>query len=227
RPGEAGAWCYVAIAGRIDVPEMLGSTATLTRSVLGGISGRALAAGDRLPIAAPRTLEPKLATLDVPWLARKGTAIRVVLGPQADYFAEEAIAAFLAGPWKVTARSDRMASLLDGPRLEHAKGYNIVSDGIAFGAIQVPGEGKPVVLMADRQPTGGYPKIANVIGADLGKLAQLRPSAEISFAAVTIEAAVAARRAEAQALARPMPREPVVRTDLSSEFLLTVNLVGG
>ena len=81
--------------------------------------------------------------------------------------------------------------------------------------------------MADRQPTGGYPKIANVIGADLGKLAQLRPGAEISFAAVMIEEAVAARRAETQALARPIPREPVVRTDLSSEFLLAVNLVDG
>src|SRR5205085_7423788 len=90
RPGDAGAWCYVAVAGRIDVPNMLGSTATHTRSGLGGISGRALAAGDRLPIAGPRTLEPKLATLDAPWLARKGTAIRIVLGPQVDYFTEEA-----------------------------------------------------------------------------------------------------------------------------------------
>ena len=227
RPGEAGAWCYVAVAGRLDVPKTLGSTATHTRSVLGGISGRALAAGDVLPLADPRILEPRLAALDVPWFAREGTAIRVVLGPQDDYFTEAAIAAFLAGPWTVSARSDRMAYLLEGARLAHGKGFNIVSDGIAFGAIQVPGEGLPVVLMADRQPTGGYPKIANVIGVDLGKLAQLRPGARISFAAVTIEQAVAARRAEALALSRPIAREPLVRSEFPSEFLLGVNLVDG
>ncbi len=227
RPGAAGAWCYVAVAGRIRVPKMLGSTATHTRSGLGGISGRALAAGDLLPLAEPRTLEPKLARIDAPWLAREATAIRVVLGPQDDYFTKAAVAAFLAGPWTLSARSDRMAYLLEGERLAHAKGFNIVSDGIAFGAIQVPGDGKPVVLMADRQPTGGYPQIANVIGADLGKLAQLRPGAQISFAAVTIEEAVAARRAEAQTLKRPIVREPLVRTEFPSEFLLGLNLVDG
>src|SRR6266704_2548247 len=190
-------------------------------------SGRALAAGDVLPLAEPRTLEPKLATLDAHWLARAGTTIRVVLGPQDDYFTEAVIAAFLAGPWTLSARSDRMAYLLEGERLAHAKGFNIVSDGIAFGAIQVPGDGQPVVLMADRQPTGGYPKIANVIGADLGKIAQLRPGTQISFAAVTIEEAVAARRAEALALERPIPREPLMRTEFPSEFLLGLNLVDG
>jgi biotin-dependent carboxylase-like uncharacterized protein len=227
RPGDAGAWCYVAIAGRIDVAKTLGSTATHTRSGLGGISGRALAAGDVLPLAEPRTLEPKLATLDAHWLTRQGTTIRIVLGPQDDYFTKTAIAAFLAGPWTLSARSDRMAYLLEGARLAHAKGFNIVSDGIAFGAIQVPGDGKPVVLMADRQPTGGYPKIANVIAADLGKIAQLRPGAQLSFAAVTIEQAVAARRAEALALTRPIAREPLVRTEFPSEFLLALNLVDG
>ena len=227
RPGDAGAWCYVAVAGRIEVQKTLGSTATHTRSGLGGISGRALAAGDVLPLAEPRTLEPKLATLDAPWLAREATAIRVVLGPQDDYFGKAAIAAFLAGPWTLSARSDRMAYLLEGERLAHAKGFNIVSDGVAFGAIQVLGDGKPVVLMADRQPTGGYPKIANVIGVDLGKIAQLRPGAQISFAAVTIEQAVAARRAEALAPTRPIAREPLVRTEFPSEFLLGLNLVDG
>jgi biotin-dependent carboxylase-like uncharacterized protein len=227
RPGDAGAWCYVAVAGRIEVPKMLGSTATHTRSGLGGISGRALAAGDVLPLAEPRTLEPRLATLDAPWLAREGFGVRVVLGPQNDYFSKAAIAAFLAGPWTLSTRSDRMAYLLEGERLAHAKGFNIVSDGIAFGAIQVPGDGEPVVLMADRQPTGGYPKIANVIGADLGKIAQLRPGAQIAFAAVTIEEAVAARRAAAQMLARPIPRAPLVRTEFPSEFLLGLNLVDG
>src|SRR5262249_11535640 len=227
RPGEAGAWCYVAVAGRIEVPKMLGSTATHTRSSLGGLNGRALQTGDVLPVSEPRTIDPQFAKLDASWLDRGGNEIRVVLGPQDDYFDRAAIESFLAGPWTISARSDRMAYLLDGPALAHARGFNIVSDGIAFGAIQVPGDGKPVVLMADRQPTGGYPKIANVIGADLGKLAPLRPGPQVSFVLVTIEAAVAARRAQANALARPIAREPLVRTDFPSEFLLGLNLVDG
>jgi 5-oxoprolinase (ATP-hydrolysing) subunit C len=227
RPGATGAWCYVAVAGCLDIPKVLGSTATHMRSNLGGICGRALRAGDCLPIADARTRDPRFATIIAPWLARGDGAIRVVLGPQDDYFTEQAIRHFLTGAWRVSPRSDRMAYLLEGPRLAHAKGYNIVSDGIAFGAIQVPGEGQPVVLMADRQPTGGYPKIANVIGADLGKLAQLRPGMQIVFVAVSIEEAVAARRPEAALLQREQVLEPLVRTEFPSEFLLGVNLVDG
>jgi allophanate hydrolase subunit 2 len=133
----------------------------------------------------------------------------------------------LQGPWALSNRSDRMAYILEGAPLTHAKGFNIVSDGIAMGAIQVPGNGQPMVLMADRQPTGGYPKIANVIGVDLGRLAQFRPGAAISFQAVTIEEAVTLRRNEVAALAASVLREPLIRTDLSSEFLLATNLVGG
>lgn len=227
RPGPDGAWCYVAVAGRIDVAPTLGSVSTHTRSGLGGLGGRALAAGDVLPVAACRALDMPIATIAAPWLERPGDVIRVLLGPQDDYFAADQIAAFLAGPWTVSGRSDRMAYLLDGPRLTHAKGFNIVSDGIAMGAIQVPGSGQPVVLMADRQPTGGYPKIANVIGADHGRLAQLRPGARVCFRAVTRDEAVAARRADVAALAAPPTLEPLVRTDLPSEFLLNLNLVGG
>jgi biotin-dependent carboxylase-like uncharacterized protein len=225
RPGPAGAWCYVAVAGRIAVPAMLGSVSTHTRSGLGGLEGRALAPGDEVPVREPRTRDH--ARIDAPWLDRPGDEIRVLLGPQDDYFAPDQIAAFLEGPWTVSGRSDRMAYLLDGPRLVHAKGFNIVSDGIAMGAIQVPGSGQPVVLMADRQPTGGYTKIANVIGADLGRLAQLRPGARFRFRAVSRAAAVAARRAEAAALAGPVRLEPLIRTDFPSEFLLGHNLIGG
>ena len=209
------------------MPPALGSVSTHTRSGLGGLDGRALAAGDELPITEPRTLDPAMARIEAPWLDRPGDEIRVLLGPQDDYFAADQIAAFLQGPWTVSGRSDRMAYLLDGPRLVHAKGFNIVSDGIAMGAIQVPGSGQPVVLMADRQPTGGYPKIANVIGADLGRLAQLRPGARFRFRAVSREDAVAARRAEAVALAGPIRLEPLIRTDFPSEFLLERNLISG
>ena len=120
-----------------------------------------------------------------------------------------------------------MAYILEGAPIGHTKGFNIVSDGIAMGAIQVPGNGLPTVLMADRQPTGGYPKIANVIGVDLGRLAQLSPGARLSFQAVDVDAAVSLRRAEATALAAPVVCEPLIRSDFSSEFLLATNLVGG
>jgi biotin-dependent carboxylase-like uncharacterized protein len=227
RAGAAGAWCYLAVGGTLDVAPMLGAVATHVRSGLGGIGGRALAAGDRLTLRDPAPAPLGAAALLAPWLERPGDVIRVILGPQADYFAADQIAAFCAGPWTVSPRSDRMAYLLDGPLLRHARGFNIVSDGIVMGAIQVPGDGKPIVLMADRQVTGGYPKIATVIGADLGRLAQCRPGARLRFAAVAVDDAVAARRAERVALAPPPQTEPVIRKALSSELLLGINLIGG
>lgn len=227
RAGRAGAWCYLAARGRIDVPPVLGSTATHTRSRLGGLDGRALAAGDGLALTETRADLGEPAMLRAPWLDRPPGTIRVVLGPQDDYFAPSEIAAFLDRDWTVTARGDRMACFLDGAPLVHARGHDIVSDGVAPGAIQVPGQGLPIVLMADRQPTGGYPKIATVIGADLGRLAQGQAGTRLRFRAVTVEEAVEARRAEAAVLEPDIGREPVVRTDFSSEFLLGRNLIGG
>ncbi|MCJ2094680.1 biotin-dependent carboxyltransferase family protein [Methylobacterium sp. J-072] len=227
RAGASGAWGYLAVQGRIDVAPVLGSTATHTRSGLGGLDGRGLAAGDRLPIAEPRAGEVSPHRLIVPWLDRNPETIRVVLGPQDDYFAADQIDAFLAGPWTVSPRGDRMACFLDGTPLKHAKGHDIVSDGVAMGAIQVPGNGLPIILMADRQSTGGYPKIATVIGPDLGRLAQAQGGTRLSFRSVTVAEAVAARRAERDALRDPVPRDPVVRTDFASDFLLALNLVDG
>lgn len=227
RAGSTGAWGYLALAGRPDVAPILGSTATHTRSALGGLGGRGLRAGDRIPVVEARPGEGAPQRLLAPWLDRDPGRIRVVLGPQDDYFAPDQIAAFLEGPWTVSPRGDRMACFLNGTPLTHAKGHDIVSDGVAMGAIQVPGNGLPIVLMADRQSTGGYPKIATVIGPDLGRLAQVQGGCRITFAAVSIAEAVAARRAEAQALEGPVPREPVLRTDFPAEFLLGLNLVGG
>ena len=227
RAGDAGAWGYLAVAGRLDVAPVLGSAATHTRSGLGGLDGRGLAAGDRLPVAEGRTLDGAPQRLVAPWLDRDGRVIRVVLGPQDDYFAPDQIEAFLAGPWTVSPRGDRMACFVDGTPLKHAKGHDIVSDGVAMGAIQVPGNGLPIILMADRQSTGGYPKIATVIGPDLGRLAQIRGGARLSFRRVSVEEAVAARRAERDLLREAVPREPVIRTDFASDFLLGLNLVGG
>ena len=227
RAGAKGSWCYLAIAGQLNVPKVLGSHATHTRTGFGGVDGRAIVTGDRLGIEPSGSPAPSPGAIVAPWLDRPISTIRVVLGPQHDYFADDQIAAFLAGPWTASAKGDRMACFLDGPRLTHARGYNIVSDGIALGAIQVPGDGRPIVLMADRQSTGGYPKIATVIGPDLSRLAQARPGTIFRFAAVSIGQAVAARREEAALLARGIVVEPLVRTHLSSEFLLGLNLIDG
>ncbi|RXT51261.1 urea amidolyase [Bosea sp. Tri-44] len=227
RAGQAGAWCYLAVPGGFDVPQVLGSAATHTRTGIGGIEGRGLMIGDRLAIGGASPAEVETGQIIAPLLERPAEAIRVILGPQDDYFAPDQIADFLAGPWTISARGDRMACFLEGPKLSHLLGYNIASDGIAMGAIQVPGEGQPIVLMADRQSTGGYPKIATIIGPDLGRLAQARPGTSLRFHVATHAEAVAARAAEQAFLSAAIPVEPLVRKRFSSEFLLSLNLVDG
>lgn len=115
--------------------------------------------------------------------------LRVVLGPQDDAFTEDGRRTFLSGTYTVTNQSDRMGSRLEGPAVEHVKDGNIISDGISFGAVQIPSEGKPIIMLADRQTTGGYTKIANVITVDLPRITQSKPGDIIRFEAVSIEAA--------------------------------------
>lgn len=223
RAGASGAWCYVAIGARFDAPKALGSLSTHARS---GIGPKPLAAGDALTLSdiAPPPRGPL--ALTAPWLARDDAPIRVMLGPQDDYFPPRAVEALLSAEWRVGARSDRMAYALEGPRLIHARGHDIVSDGAAMGAIQVPGSGIPFVLMADRQPTGGYPKIATAIGADLGRLAQLRPGETLRFRAVDWAEAVAARRELKNRMAAGATLTPLA-AEVSTEALLAANLIGG
>lgn len=227
RAGRSGAWCYLAVAGHLDIAPVLGSVATHSRSCLGGLNGRPIAAGDRLHVHRSRGQVGIPKIIAAPWLDRPPNMIRVILGPQLDYFPQQEIPSFLSGPWIVSAKCDRMAYFLEGPVLRHSRGYNIVSDGIAMGAIQIPGDGFPIVLMADRQPTGGYPKIATVIGPDIGRLAQARPGTAIHFKAISVAEAVEARRTEAAQLARPIRLDPMIRTDFSPEFLLSLNLIDG
>lgn len=223
RAGDWGAWAYLAIGGRFDLPPTLGALATHARS---GLGPKPLAAGDHLGIVDPAPAPVAACALQAPWLAPDAAPIRVMPGPQDDYFSAEALARFLDTPWRLGMRSDRMAYALEGPPVVHARGHDIVSDGAAMGAIQIPGSGAPFVLMADRQPTGGYPKIATVIGADLGRLAQKRPGDIISFQSVTLEEAVAARRALFSALAQG-PQQMALHHDMTTETLLAGNLVGG
>lgn len=228
RPGDRGSWGYVAIDGEIALPKALGSLSTHTRSHLGGFQGRALQAGDTLPVTMRKKAgEWETRVIKAPWLGFSPGIIRVIAGPQHDYFSGEQQAIFETSPWKVSGRSDRMAYQLEGPKLVHLRGFNIVSDGVALGAIQVPGDGQPIVLMADRQPTGGYPKIANVIGADIGRLAQARPGDILRFGFVSVADAVDARRQLQRAMADGPELMPLIRTSFTSEFLLERNLISG
>jgi 5-oxoprolinase (ATP-hydrolysing) subunit C len=227
RAGAEGAWCYLAVGGRFDIAPMLGSNATHTRSALGGLDGRALRAGDLLPVRDAGTCEAGIAMLDAPWLAATRDPIRVILGPQDDYFSRDQIETFCGATWSISTRSDRMAYFLDGATIAPKDALNIVSDGIVMGAIQVLGDGRPMVLMADRQVTGGYPKIATVIGADIGRLAQLRPGAPLRFARTTIDDAVAARRAIDALLHAPLPMTPLSGNLPSTERLFESNLISG
>jgi len=184
---------YVAVAGGIALPPVLGSVATHVRTGLGGIEGRKLKVGDRLPLAQA-TAEGSDRAFDPALLPPRDGTLRVLLGPQDDCFTAAGIATFLSAEYTITREADRMGYRLDGPAIEHAKGYNIVSDGIPLGAVQVPGAGQPIVMLVDRQTTGGYPKIATVIAPDVAALAQLRPGAKVRFRAVTMAEALAARR---------------------------------
>lgn len=223
RAGASGAWCYVAPGARFDLAATLGSLSTHARS---GLGPRPLAAGEALPLADLAPPVDAIQALAGPSLARDDAPIRVMPGPQDDYFSPEALAAFLAAEWRVGARSDRMAYALEGPRIAHARGHDIVSDGAAMGAIQIPGSGAPFVLMADRQPTGGYPKIATVIGADLGRLAQLRPGETLRFRQVDWAEAVAARAALETKMAAGASLSPLA-AEVSTEKLLAANLISG
>jgi biotin-dependent carboxylase-like uncharacterized protein len=224
-----GAVGYLAVEGGFDIAPVLGSQSTYARAGLGGLEGRALRAGDLLPLRQARAElreERMLPSLDLAPPRR----FRVVLGPQDDYFSAQGQRTLLEGTYTVSPASDRMGMRLEGPVLEHsAKGNNIVSDGIAPGSIQVPGNGLPIVLLADRQTTGGYPKIATVISADIPALGRLTPGAKVAFEAVTADAAEAACRVLASRLAA-MAEDivPVRRAAAIDEAaLLGTNLVSG
>lgn len=184
---------YVAVEGGFDIAPVLGSVATDIRGGIGGWQGRALIAGDRLPLRLAQPGERAEVCLDGPLMSPR-PRIRVVKGPQDDHFTDSEVAAFLATEHTVGPSADRMGMRLTGCTIKHSRGFDITSDAIAPGSIQVPGNGQPIVLLADRQTTGGYPKIATVISADLPALARLPVGAKVAFEAVTIEEAEAARR---------------------------------
>jgi biotin-dependent carboxylase-like uncharacterized protein len=206
-----GLRAYLAVGGGLGVPLVLGSRSTLVTARLGGFKGRALAAGDRVPVGAcapaaefaGRCL-PREA---VPVYGHAHT-IRVVMGPQDGAFTDEGIRTFLSERYTLLPQSDRVGCRLAGPRIAHRRGADIVSDGTAFGSVQVSGDGMPIVLMADRGTTGGYTKIATVASVDLSQMAQAAPGDRVSFVRIAVDEAHALLRAARAQFARIAREEP-------------------
>ena len=185
----------VAIAGGVDVPLLYGSRATSPNAMIGGFEGRLLRSGDMLPLAEQLEELGAQCETDPSALFDDGHVFRVVMGPQDDRFTPKALENFFDAEYQISPISNRMGMRLDGKALEHIDNADIPSDGIVTGAIQVPGNGMPIILLADHQTTGGYTKIATVISADLPRLARMMPGQKISFKAVDItEAEDAVRR---------------------------------
>jgi antagonist of KipI len=216
RPGDqvrvgvprSGVYSYLAFAGGLDLPVVLGSRATYVRGRLGGRDGRALRAGDDLAcLAAPAS--PRRRAVDPRAIPDFGAApeIRVVLGPQADRFSGDGLATLLGSTYEVLPQSDRMGARLRGPRIDHVRGHDIISDGIPLGGIQVPGDGQPIVLLVDRQSTGGYTKVATVCSIDIGRLGQVKPGQRLTFRAIDVAEAHRLWREEAAVLERAVTED--------------------
>ncbi|MEM7695859.1 MAG: urea amidolyase [Pseudomonadota bacterium] len=210
--GRSGMWGYLSAAGLSFGEGVLGSNATNVRTGLGATD-----------LTRPFATAPPAPPLFATGFSFDDTPIGVLPGPQTHLF-DAAVRARLEEPFALTQKLDRMGYRLKGPTLT-AHTHDIISDGIVEGAIQVPGNGEPIVLCADRQPTGGYPKIGVVARADLPRLTQLRPGATVRF--VWIDEGEAARRRDQARAALEAAIAPRIRTEFSSEFLADRNLIGG
>ena len=227
--GRQSVCCYLAVDGGIAVPLVLGSASTYVRAGIGGLEGRLLRRGDFVPLAVERAPERIELRLPRPLDAARDQPIRLILGPQHECFTEKAVAALLNAEFRVSKSADRMGMRLEGPLLRHRDGWDIISDAIATGAIQVPGSGQPILLLADHQTTGGYPKIATVVSADLPVVGRRRPGDALRFAAVSItEAEELGREGERQLAELVAALEPVLEgSGINSSALYEDNLISG
>ena len=230
---KAGARAYIAFAGGLDLEEVMGSRSTFLKGGVGGFQGRAIKEGDEIGLRAPCEDLPDLEDRAVPEKLlpplQDHVTVRFTYGPQDDLFSAAGKRTFAASEYTLSDKSDRMGFRLDGPAVERAAGSdgNIISDGICFGAIQIT-NGQPIVMMADRQTTGGYPKLGCVITADLPLLAQLKAGDKVRFQPVSAAAAQAEYRRQQQALAKlekrfAVPVEPQEALPLSGRFWVTVD----
>jgi len=185
---QSGARCYLAVRGGIDVPLVLGSAST---HVLTGLGGRALQAGDELGVGEGAVRRARTAAVVPPELSH-GT-LRVTAGPQAEWFPED----WYGASYQVTEESNRMGLRLHGPAIPSPSGH-MLTEGAPLGAMQIPPDGQPIILLVEHQTTGGYPKPANVISADLSRVGQLRPRDTVRFERVSIDHALDLLRAQEQ-----------------------------
>lgn len=199
-----GCRAYLAVRGGISVPPVLGSRATFLRAGIGGFGGRALLTADLVPFGKAGTEEtaqrifPAHLVPDYP----EEIKLRVLPGPQDDLFEAEGVRTFFNAVYTVTPRNDRMGYCLDGPPIRHRDGADIISDALCAGAVQVPGDGLPLVMTADHQTTGGYAKIGTVIGPDLNRLVQARQGTQVRFARCSDSEAVRVLRMQEELLER-------------------------
>jgi biotin-dependent carboxylase-like uncharacterized protein len=199
---RSGARCYLCVQGGIAVEPLLGSASTHVLSGLGGFEGRALRRGDVLRIG-PGAGPFRKRSIDAQALGRLSPRklLRVTSGPQSDWFPESSQRAFYAGAYRVTEESNRMGLRLQGASVAAESGREMITEGVPLGAVQVPAGGQPIILFVEQQTTGGYPKIANVICADLHSVGQLRPRDEIRFEPVEFETAQSLLREQETLLA--------------------------
>src|SRR5665648_891564 len=188
-----GCRSYLLVAGGIDVPIILGSKSTYVRGKIGGLKGRPLRKADIISIGKPNQelqniIGRKAASIDIPDYHEENE-IRVMLGPQDDYFTKDGLHTFLNSFYEITVNSDRMGYRLKGHKIESRNGSDIITDGIPLGSIQVPQDGMPIVMLADRQTTGGYAKIATVISVDIDKFAQMKTGNKMKFTPINLEEA--------------------------------------
>ncbi len=184
---------YVALKGGIDVPMIMDSRSTYLKGMFGGLEGRTLKTGDVLKtFVLDHDINFEKRAMDsnqIPTFKESNLHVRVILGPQDKCFTPNGIKTFLNSEYLISMESDRMGYRLEGPKIEHVNGADIVSDGTPLGAIQVPGNGLPLILLADRGTTGGYTKLATVVSSDIGKLAQAMPGTTMTFESIEIEEA--------------------------------------
>ncbi|WP_215699080.1 biotin-dependent carboxyltransferase family protein [Clostridium sp. MCC353] len=208
---KSGRYAYIAFAGGLDVQPVMGSRSTHTKSLLGGFRGGRLEAGALIRLRNPRKRLRRMNKRDLSdWkdiykeepVKPSSELLRVIMGPQEDYYTKEGIKTFLNTEYKIHVDSDRMGYRLEGEPVEAVQGVDIISDGIAFGAVQITPDGMPIIMLADRQTTGGYAKIANVISVDIPRLVQLRTNEKVRFTACSVEVAQRLYRARQEEFER-------------------------
>ncbi len=230
RPGDqlsfggasSGCRAYLAVAGSFDVPYVMGSASTYLRGKLGGYNGRALQAGDVLvtkPTSHPTLADLALSDDEKP---RYRDVIRVIPGPQDDAFTQEGLKTFLSAEYTVSHQADRMGCRLEGPMIMHKNSADIISDGIAPGAIQVPAHGTPIIMLADHQTTGGYTKIATVISVDIPSVAQKKPGDTLRFEQIPVEDAQQLYREREEQLTR-LKQYITLKMRRIPSYIVTVN----